>query len=94
MIHHVVLLRFAEGIEPGRVAEFTAALRALPDAIPVLRTYSVGTGMHEGNWDFGIAASFDSVDDWKIYDTHPAHDAARMIVAGHFVDRSAAQFAH
>ena len=50
--------------------------------------------MHEGNWDFGIAASFDSVDDWKIYDTHPAHDAARMIVAGHFVDRSAAQFAH
>ena len=93
MIHHVVLLRFAEGIEPERVAEFTAALRALPAAIPEMRTSAVGTGMHEDNWDFGIAASFDTVEDWKVYDTHPAHNAARTIVAGHFVDRSAAQFA-
>ncbi len=92
MIHHVVLLRFDENIEAERIAEFTAALRALPAAIPELRSYAVGTGMHDGNWDFGIAAAFDSVDDWKVYDTHPAHDAARAIVAGRFVDRSAAQF--
>ena len=93
MIHHVVLLRFAEDIEPERVAEFTAALQGLPAAIPELRTYAVGTGLHEGNWDYGIAASFDSVEDWKVYDTHPAHNAARAIVAGRFLDRSAAQFA-
>jgi hypothetical protein len=91
MIHHIVLLRWTEGTEPERIERFTAALRDLPSAIPEIRTYACGSGLREGNWDFGIAASFDDLDAWQVYDEHPVHNEARTIVADCTADRSAAQ---
>ena len=92
MFNHVVLLKFAADTPSEIVERFTRALRALPEAISEIRTYSVGTGVHEGNWDFGIAAGFDSVEGWETYDAHPIHNEARTIIGPHIVDRSAAQF--
>lgn len=91
VINHIVLLRWHPGIEPDRVAQFTDALRNLPSVIPQIRTYVCGAGIHDGNWDFGISASFDDVAAWRVYDEHPVHNEARAIVAAHTADRAAAQ---
>jgi hypothetical protein len=92
MFHHVVLLRWVEGTELARIEEFTAALRALPAVIAEIKSYSCGSGVNVGNWDFGISASFDDPDGWATYDGHRVHNEARAIVAGCIADRSAAQF--
>ena len=92
MFHHVVLLKFAGDTPAETVATFTDALRALPASIPEIRSYSVGSGVNDGNWSFGIAAAFDSPKGWATYDTHPVHNEARASIAAHIIDRSAAQF--
>lgn len=92
MYHHVVLLKFASDTPPETIESFTAALRALPAVIPEIRSYSVGSGINPGNWDFGITAGFDAAVDWAAYDNHPVHNEARTIIGPHVVDRSASQF--
>lgn len=92
MYNHVVLLKFAADTPPETVTSFTNALRALPSVIPEIRTYTVGSGMNPGNWDFGIAAGFDSAEGWQTYDNHAVHNEARLIIGPHVVERSAAQF--
>lgn len=91
VINHIVLLRWTADTTPERIAQFANALRNLPSVIPEIRTYVCGSGMHEGNWDFAISASFDDVAAWRVYDQHPVHNEARSIVASHTADRAAAQ---
>jgi Stress responsive A/B Barrel Domain len=91
VIHHIVLLRWTADTEPELIERFTAALRALPAVIPEIKTYACGSGIHDGNWDFGITASFDDVAGWQTYDDHPVHNEARKLVATSIADRAAAQ---
>jgi hypothetical protein len=91
VINHTVLLRWTSDTEPERIERFTDALRALPAAIPEIRSYVCGSGIHEGNWDFAISASFDDVAGWRVYDGHPIHNEARALVADCIADRAAAQ---
>lgn len=52
-------------------------LSTLPAAIPEIRAYRFGPdlGLDPGNADFAIVADFDSVEGYRAYRDHPAHQA-------------------
>jgi hypothetical protein len=93
-VRHTVLLRWAPEATPERIEEITAALRALPGAIPELRSYRVGSdaGLAEDSWDYAIWATFDSVEGYEIYRDHPRHQAViAELIRPVLADRAASQ---
>ncbi len=93
-LRHVVMFRFAPGVTEEQLARLADELRKLPDAIPEIAAYTVGTdaGLAEGNWDFAVVGDFASTEDWQTYRDHPVHQA---IIADHVrplvTERAAAQ---
>lgn len=77
-IRHLVTLTFHDDTTDAQVDEIVAALRALPEAIPELRRYVVGTdvGRSTGNASMAIVADFDSWAGYEAYRDHPQHVAA------------------
>jgi hypothetical protein len=76
-LRHVVTLTFRDDVTDDQLAEIVGALRALPDAIPELRSYVVGTdvGRSDGNATLAIVADFDSWSGYEAYRDHPQHVA-------------------
>jgi len=71
------------------------ALRALPDVVSEIRSYSVGSdqGLAEGNYDLVIVADFDDVDGFAAYNANVEHqrvitELIRPVIAA----RSAVQY--
>jgi len=75
VLRHVVCLTWSETATPDAVAAVLDGLRALPAQIPEIRAYSVGPdlALAAGNADLAIVADFDTVEDWRTYQQHPAH---------------------
>jgi hypothetical protein len=95
MIRHVVCFRWNEGTTRDQVEEVAAALRALPDAIPEIRSFRCGSdvGVNEGNWDFAVVAEFDDIADQTTYRDHPAHQRViAELIAPIRADRAAVQY--
>jgi hypothetical protein len=90
--HHVVLLNWTSDLTKADIKRFAAGLNALPNTISSIRSYAAGPGLFDGNWNFGISASFDDEAGWREYDLHPDHQTVRAIVAGKIAERAAAQF--
>lgn len=82
MIRHIVLFTWTDDATDEQKATVTAELRKLPDAIPEIRSYTVGpdAGINEGNHAYAVVGDFDSVDDYLVYRDHPQHQA---IIAEH-----------
>ena len=74
------------------------ALASLPALIPQIVTYKFGSdlGAHgPGNMDFAIVATFESVEAWQVYDTHPDHDRVRSdVIRPWIAERATVQFDH
>ena len=95
MITHVVSFRWKPETTPADIADISAALSTMPDLVPTIGTYRFGAdvGAHEGNMDFAIVATFESVEDWLAYDVHPEHDAIRSnVIRPWIAERAAVQF--
>lgn len=96
MITHVALFRWKPETTPEQMARIKAALECLPPLIPEILTYRCGPdlGAHgPTNMDFAIVSTFDSVEGWRAYDAHPAHDTARTeIIRPWIAERAAVQF--
>lgn len=77
MIRHVVLLRFrGDETEAAETAASVAeALRALPAAVPSIRSYRVelDAGLVAGNAHLAVTAEFDDEQGFADYTLHPAH---------------------
>jgi hypothetical protein len=89
VLRHVVCLTWSDTATPAQVAAVVAGLQALPAQIPEIRAYTVGSdlALTAGNADLAIVADFDTVDDWRTYQDHPAHqqvlvERIRPILAG------------
>ena len=82
MFRHVVLFTWKEGTTAEQAERVATELRTLPGAIGEIRAYQVGrdAGVNPGNYEFGVVADFDSVDDYLVYRDHPVHQA---IIAEH-----------
>ncbi len=95
MFRHVVMFRWAEGVDQTHVDEVTRRLDELPPAIALIRSYLHGpdAGVNDGNFDYVVVADFDSVDDYIAYRDHPAHSAfVGDLIAGRVSERSAMQY--
>ena len=88
-LRHVVLLRFADGIDEAAVAALCAAFVALRDAVPGVRALEWGCNQSPEGLDRGFTHAFTlSFDDCAARDAylvHPAH--------GRFVDTLGASLA-
>lgn len=86
MVKHIVLFKLKEEIpaeEKMSIANnFKEAIEALPSVIPAIRKVEVGINMNPGEtWHIALYSEFDTLDDVKLYATHPAHVEAGKIIA-------------
>ena len=92
-LRHVVTLTFRDDTTEAQVEEILTALRALPDAIPELRSYVVGTdvGRSPGNASLAIVADFDSWEGYEVYRDHPSHAEVIELIVPRLAGRGAVQ---
>jgi hypothetical protein len=71
-LRHIVLLSFEPGTD---VDAIEAALLAMPDQIPVIRSVTVARdlALAEGNAELALLVDLDDADAWRDYQEHPAH---------------------
>mmetsp|Transcript_31116 Transcript_31116/g.68108 ORF Transcript_31116/g.68108 Transcript_31116/m.68108 type:complete len:102 (+) Transcript_31116:48-353(+) len=78
VLRHVVLLKFAPGVDgKALAATIDAGLSKMPALIPQIKAYKCGgdLGISEGNHDYAIVGEFENADDYKVYAEHPDHVA-------------------
>jgi hypothetical protein len=96
MIVHIVAFRWKQGIPAEHVEAVQAQLQEFAATLPEVRSYRCGSDVGASdmsNFDFGIVAEFDNVDDWRVYDKHPRHQEIRAGVVRPWIDeRAAVQF--
>ncbi|TXK85416.1 Dabb family protein [Paenibacillus sp. N3.4] len=78
MLTHVVFFKLKDR-SPEAVQVTKAVLINMEGKIPVLRHIEVGTDiLHlERSYDIVLITKFDSLDDLKVYDTHPLHEEVK-----------------
>ena len=96
MIIHIVAFEWKPGIPAGHVEEVQAQLTEFAATLPEVRSYRCGSDVGAsdmGNFNFGIVAEFDTIDDWRVYDKHPRHQEIRAGVVRPWIEeRAAVQF--
>lgn len=95
MIRHCVFLTLEPGTSEAATIAIVEALEGLPEVIPEIRTYEVGTdlGWREGNPGIAIVASFDDEAGWRTYQDHPTHVAViEDHIVPHTSGRTSVQF--
>ncbi len=77
MLRHFVFIKYAKGTSDARIDEFIRMTRALPASIPTMRDLEVGRDVLHGprSWDVMLAMRFNSVEELREYQIHPAHRA-------------------
>lgn len=89
------MFRWNEGVSDDHVAAASAALEALKDSIPVIRSAVHGPdlGAVAGNYSYGATMQFDDVDDFIAYREHPAHvEFVSTYLTGFVSERASVQF--
>ena len=78
MITHIVCWKYKPETRPERRAEHIAALRALPEIIPNIESFSVGSDiLHlERSFDTGLVAVYPDRAALDFYTDHPEHQKA------------------
>ena len=69
------MLRFAKESTEEQKKALLEGLARLPHVIPEIKRYEFGPdlGLGDDNPDMALVADFDSEEDWRSYNTHPAH---------------------
>jgi len=82
MFRHVVLLRWVDATSPERIAAVTDALRGLPEQIPEIARYTIGTdaGINAENADLAVVADFADFADRAAYLTYRDHPVHRAVI--------------
>jgi hypothetical protein len=77
MLRHFVFIKYKQGTSDAHIDEFIRMTRALPASIPTLRDLEVGRDVLHGarSWDVLLAMRFNSLEELREYQVHPAHQA-------------------
>lgn len=91
-VRHVAMFTWGDDTPATHAAAVSAALAELPAAIPEIVAYEFGPdlGVTEGNFDYAVAAVFDSYESFRTYRDHPMH---QQFVADHIAGKVAARAA-
>ena len=75
MITHIVCWKYKPETTQNQRAEHIAKLRALPDVIPNMESFSVGSDiLHlERSFDTGLVAVYPDLAALEAYTVHPSH---------------------
>ncbi|MEW9698809.1 Dabb family protein [Paenibacillus sp. SI8] len=75
MLTHVVLFKLRDR-SPESVQATKQVLANMEGKIPVLKHIEVGTDIlhQERSYDIALITKFESVEDLKVYNTHPLHE--------------------
>lgn len=99
MIKHLVFFKLAENAEGNTKAENILVakerLEALKEVIPVIRkieVFSNYVGASAENYDIVLESEFDSLEDLKIYASHPAHLKVGEFIAKVRIERAAIDY--
>ena len=95
MLRHVVMMRLTDEATEADRAAIVDGLRALPDLIPEIRSYSVGTdaGLAEGNFELVVVGDFDDDEGYTAYATNADHQAVIALRIRPFLaERAAVQY--
>ena len=96
MITHTVMFRWKPETAAENVRAMEAALATMPELVPSINTYVFGADLGAdgpANFDFGIVATFATIEDWRDYDTHPEHNRLRVeVIRPWIAERAAVQF--
>ena len=95
MIRHVVVFRWNDVVTDDRLIAMSAALDALPGAIPEIVAYRHGRDLGIGptNFQYAITADFANADDFSVYRDHPEHQQfIAEHITGRVADRAAVQY--
>ena len=82
MLHHVVCMRFADGVTDAQIQAIHEGLAALPASIPELKSLDLGRDVVKGerSFDFALVAVFEDLDAMKRYQVHPDHQAVLTLI--------------
>jgi hypothetical protein len=95
VINHIVTFRWKPDTTPEYLDTIKTALATMPGLVPEIKTYRFGSDLgasDPGNYDFAIAATFESIDDWRTYDKNADHEAVRAIIRPAVAQRGMIQF--
>jgi hypothetical protein len=95
VIRHVVMFRWNDSVTDEQLVAMSAALDALPTAIPEIVSYRHGRdlGLGPTNFHYSITADFASAQDFAVYRDHAEHQQfIADHITGRVADRSAVQF--
>lgn len=97
MLRHVVLMRLdaeTDEVRQSRSAQLSAALAALPDLIPEIRSLTVNANVvtRPGNWDLALTVDLDDAADLEVYRQHPEHQKVLALIEEIVADRCAVDF--
>lgn len=69
------MIRFTRDATDEQKEVMYQGLDKLPTLIPQIKRYEFGPdlGLSDGNPDLALIADFDSEEDWRAYQDHPAH---------------------
>ena len=86
MVKHIVLFKLKDEAPAERKMQaahaFKEAIEALPAKIPFIRKVEVGLNINPGEtWSIALYSEFDTLEDVKVYATHPDHVAAGALLA-------------
>ncbi len=76
MLTHVVLFKLKDPT-PGNLEEARSLMAGMGGQIPELRHLEVGVDVIRSNrsYDLALVAKFDSLEGFRAYQAHPAHQA-------------------
>jgi hypothetical protein len=77
MLRHFVFIKYKQDTSDAHVDEFIRKTRALTESIAVLRDLEVGRDVLRTprSWDVMLAMRFNSLEELREYQAHPAHQA-------------------
>ncbi len=94
-MRHVVMFKWADGVDADHVAAVAAGLDNLAATIEQIKQYRHGPdiGLSDQNFDYVVVGDFDSADDYVAYRDHPVHQAfIAELIAGRISERAAVQY--
>ena len=94
MLRHIVLMRLdaeTDEVRLVRSAQLAAALAALPDRIPEIRSLTVNENVlnRPGNWDLALTVDVDDEAGLQVYREHPEHRKVLALIEEIVAERSA-----
>ena len=92
MIRHVVTWKLKEENKQENAQKIKAELEGLVGVINEIKSLEVGINENGGEYDVILITAFESYDDLKAYDKHPAHQTVREFIVGVVQSRVAVDY--